>query len=423
MKATSIIFLFLLNSYLMAQTTVTIGSGNWTFGPNWSSGVPSPTRNAIVNDPLTLNTDLTLRNSAVYTFNDAVTDPPGGPDRDIVIRDDARLIINATSIIGGDIEIRNDGRLTINASSTFGGDIEIRNDAELEINTGDTLRIEGDLELAQDATLDMEEGSVLIIEGDLEMRNSSTSIVDGQISVLGEVEVRNSSTITGTGNLEAGDEVEIRNSSTIFGSSSDCGGPCEYGSGQGLPVELTYFDAKIVNSGTVKVQWETETEINNDYFIIELAYQDGQFNQVAQVAGNGNSNRVIRYNKVIPVENFRFPIYLRLTQIDYDGKSETFSPIFLSKEEFNSKVNVTIYPNPNRGNQLFVELQNLKAKEYNIDLLDARGQRVKTQRMNIQESDFYNEFEILKGTQLSPGIYYLRISCNENRLVKKVIVQ
>ncbi len=403
MKTANLILLFFIILTVQAQTTVTIGSGNWTFGANWSSGVPGPRGRAIVNDPLTLNTNLMLRSSARYTFNDAVTDPPGGNNHDILIRNGARLIINATTIIGGDIKIKND--------------------AKLEINTVDTLRIGGDLLLRDDATLDMEEGSVLIIEGDFKMRHSSTSQVDGQISVLGEVVLRNSSTITGTGNLEAGDEVDIRNSSRIFGSRSDCGGPCEYGSGQGLPVELTYFDAKIVNSGTVKVQWETETEINNDYFIIELAYQDGQFNQVAQVAGNGNSNRVIRYNKVIPVENFRFPIYLRLTQVDYDGKSETFSPIFLSKEEFNSKVNVTIYPNPNRGDQLFVELQNLKAKEYSIDLLDARGQRVKTQRMNIQESDFYNEFEILKGTQLSPGIYYLRISCNENRLVKKVIVQ
>ncbi|MFW6243399.1 MAG: hypothetical protein ACOC2W_04500, partial [bacterium] len=92
-----------------------------------------------------------------------------------------------------------------------------------------------------------------------------------------------------------------------------------------LPIELISFKS-IENENSIKLEWVTATEINNDYFVIEKSEDLKNWEVVSYVQGAGNSNTLLTYS----IEDFN-PIqgvsYYRLTQHDFDGKFEVFNPI------------------------------------------------------------------------------------------------
>ena len=62
-----------------------------------------------------------------------------------------------------------------------------------------------------------------------------------------------------------------------------------------LPVELVSFDAKC-NEAFTEVKWETASEKNNDYFLLQRAGEDLKFETIATIKGNGNSNSIKQYS-------------------------------------------------------------------------------------------------------------------------------
>jgi hypothetical protein len=92
-----------------------------------------------------------------------------------------------------------------------------------------------------------------------------------------------------------------------------------------LPITLMTFDAFQYTSNSVKVNWTTASEQNNDYFIIENSIDGYTWKQAGVVNGAGNSNQVLNYS-FIDYSPYLGLSYYRLTQVDFDGQSETFDP-------------------------------------------------------------------------------------------------
>lgn len=95
-----------------------------------------------------------------------------------------------------------------------------------------------------------------------------------------------------------------------------------------LPVELSSFTAKVLKSGGVKLDWRTETEVNNYGFeILRGVYpaksgtQNDKWEKIGFVAGNGNSNSPKDYTFTDNLTLTR-TLYYRLKQIDTDGQFE-----------------------------------------------------------------------------------------------------
>lgn len=89
-----------------------------------------------------------------------------------------------------------------------------------------------------------------------------------------------------------------------------------------LPIELINFDVSNELNQNI-LSWETASETNNDYFTIEHSTNGFSWDLIDKIEGAGNSNSAIRYgtkHRTYP----NFINYYRLTQTDYDGKSETF---------------------------------------------------------------------------------------------------
>ncbi|MEL6273709.1 MAG: hypothetical protein AAFU03_01215, partial [Bacteroidota bacterium] len=112
-----------------------------------------------------------------------------------------------------------------------------------------------------------------------------------------------------------------------------------------LPVELVDFQARANRSQEVELSWQTEVEINNDYFVVEHATDNRDFQDLLRVNGAGNYDGILNYEALhpnpAPGNN-----YYRLRQVDYDG---TFTHSDLRRVTIarSAGVNgVEIYPNP-----------------------------------------------------------------------------
>ncbi len=87
-----------------------------------------------------------------------------------------------------------------------------------------------------------------------------------------------------------------------------------------LPIELSYFAGSSQGKTNV-LQWKTELEKNNDYFILEVSSDATNWNELNIVDAAGNSNQPLLYS--YQDNNFKPQInYYRLKQVDYDGTSK-----------------------------------------------------------------------------------------------------
>ena len=102
------------------------------------------------------------------------------------------------------------------------------------------------------------------------------------------------------------------------------------------------FSASIKNH-TVLLQWQTASEINNDYFIVERSSDALSWESIGYVNGNGNSNSVISYSF-----NDNQPLfgvsYYRLKQIDFDGAFEYHGVIAVDFSH-NSSTDIKLFQN------------------------------------------------------------------------------
>lgn len=93
------------------------------------------------------------------------------------------------------------------------------------------------------------------------------------------------------------------------------------------------FNADCENEKVI-LSWTTASEINNDYFIIEISRDAKQFDIIGFVDGSGNSNNFkdyfFEYDKQIYSD-----VYYRIKQVDFDG-TYSFSNIINNNCEVRS---------------------------------------------------------------------------------------
>ncbi|MBI4931607.1 MAG: T9SS type A sorting domain-containing protein [Bacteroidetes bacterium] len=184
-----------------------------------------------------------------------------------------------------------------------------------------------------------------------------------------------------------------------------------------LPIELLSFTANCKNTN-VKINWQTASEQNNDYFTIERAAQ-GQngkmedWNVVGTVKGAGNSTTVQNYEFVDAEISSQYSIpntqyYYRLKQTDYNGKYEYFGPISVN---CNSEHVINILPTVSSG--YFTVVGKGKA---DINVYTLLGQKV----FSIKDESLPFVVDL---TVNSTGTYLIQVVISEKVINQKLIIQ
>lgn len=313
------------------------------------------------------------------------------------------------------IQLTGTGILEVDGNIQVLGDMLLTNSSQLIIRSHDTLIVRN-AEFRNSAVVIIEQLGVLIINGNLELRNNNNTTLDGNIYVNGDVTARNNSTIVGSGNLEATGVVDLNNSTSFFGNTSPCSpGPCEYGSGGGLPIELVRFGAFHTQEGDVSLLWTTESEINNDYFIVEKSLDGLLFIEVARTDGAGNSMAPRNYQ--IRTEAESSVCYYRLTQVDFDGVSTSFNSIALEAKIGSMDEDIAIYPNPLKENDVLKIRINNEHKFHLFEIRDISGKLIVSAQVSADQG------ELILEQNLEAGIYVLSIIGNAKVLTKKLVIR
>jgi len=184
-----------------------------------------------------------------------------------------------------------------------------------------------------------------------------------------------------------------------------------------LPVELTSFTAAYRN-GTVTLNWETKTEIDNYGFEIERKSSVSGWQKIGFVEGHFTTNSPKYYNFTDrPTGTGK--IQYRLKQIDNDGTFEYshIAEVFVGKMP-NGYLLEQNYPNPfNPSTTIGFTTQTtgfVKLVVYN-----PLGETVKVLFSDIAEAGRYYKLEF-DATGLTSGVYFYQLEAENFKTIKKL---
>lgn len=179
-----------------------------------------------------------------------------------------------------------------------------------------------------------------------------------------------------------------------------------------LPVELLSFNCNKTNSQTT-LYWETISETNNDYFIIQRSEDGESFYDVGIVSGAGNSNQLLEYQwedeNVVNNQS-----YYRIQQFDYDGHYSYFD--IITCQESNNSLEGIAYNYNSGDNTIEISLAGESPSTYNLVIYDCVGKII----LNRKLSGSSIEHKI-KMPVLSKGIYYMNINGYDGNFSREIL--
>ncbi|SHG02302.1 T9SS type A sorting domain-containing protein [Flavisolibacter ginsengisoli] len=175
-----------------------------------------------------------------------------------------------------------------------------------------------------------------------------------------------------------------------------------------MPVSLTYFKGRSLNSNSALLEWETAQEENADHFDIEESSNGTLFTKLATLPAKGNSSIPTRYLYTY-TGNLQSTHYFRLKEVDEDGKTSYSSIISVSNDGTGG--NIRILPNPAPGG---IATVTASTRMNTITVFSAAGTRIQILNVNSNQAS-------LNLSSLAKGSYYLLIEL-EGKTEKRMLI-
>lgn len=344
---------------------------------------------------------------------------------------------------GGIVHITSTGKLTTDDPTELEGDAQLIVYGELDAgsnnknvilrNNGNELYVMGTLSV-HELLMESSEDSLFIFGGSsvtvnekFKMQNTARLCMESAAS-LATKDLINDATnpvIVASGGESC---ISFTNSGTVNqdftadpsvnvcqGASATCSS-CNWGSanvqtncgscGALLPVELIEWNAGVWNDG-VLLRWVTLSETNNDYFKVERSLNGLDFEPVGSVLGAGTTGSVQHYQLVDPEGSSDY--YYRLTQYDFDGKSQVFQLVRANATNHHKgKVNLPIASWP-------LDLTRFQGQAVAVQVRSVTGQLLQEYRLAPHADLFLTPQDL--NLPYSNGIYHVVLRDEQHGLI------
>lgn len=189
-----------------------------------------------------------------------------------------------------------------------------------------------------------------------------------------------------------------------------------------FPIEILTFTGYL-KSKVANLKWETAQEINSSKFILERSFDGFKTKSpIAEIKAAGNSNTTREYSfadKGLNGVNME-KVWYRLKMVDIDGTFEYSKEIVeLRLDEEVGDIFMEFYPNPAHG-QLFLNYQLFNTHYGDIILSNSMGQVVYQQAITANKDLKNTSIDI---SNMASGMYFLQISTEDSKVVKRVIIE
>lgn len=176
-----------------------------------------------------------------------------------------------------------------------------------------------------------------------------------------------------------------------------------------LPIELSSFEG-VADDCEIQLTWQTFTETNSNYFIIQESTNGLIFSDLDRVGAAGFSQLPLDYlyiDERVGVYN-----YYRLKAVDLDGSYEYSDVIKVDSDCYSPDIvnGVTsVYPNPIKtGQSLRIQVYTDRVEAFaGLVLMDVLGSVLYKKQLGLDEGA--NTISYIIPQELSPGIYLLQI--------------
>ncbi len=175
-------------------------------------------------------------------------------------------------------------------------------------------------------------------------------------------------------------------------------------SGTVMPVEFLNLQVECLTSG-VFVYWQTASEFNSDYFLLERSRDGSSWEFLAQIPAAGTTNQISNYQFELPT----FPYvseYIRLSQFDYNGAFSLLKTVSLNCQDNHEFI---LFPNP-AVDVCLVQFHNTGNIEMKIHVIDVLGRPIKL--IDYKPVHGFNEIS-LDVKDWSNGMYLIKVIYNE----------
>ncbi|GAB3587574.1 T9SS type A sorting domain-containing protein [Hymenobacter daeguensis] len=185
-----------------------------------------------------------------------------------------------------------------------------------------------------------------------------------------------------------------------------------------LPVELTAFAAQR-EGVNARLDWNTASEKNNDYFEVERSRDGLVFEPAGRVAGQGSSTTAHDYTLLDPkVAQYGVPtLYYRLRQVDKDGAT-SYSTVRTVAVESPTALLVSAWPNPSAGAGPHIRIEQPGENPLTATLTDATGRQLAVYHTTARFSEGLFAAET---AALASGVYLLRVTTTGTSQVLKLV--
>lgn len=172
-----------------------------------------------------------------------------------------------------------------------------------------------------------------------------------------------------------------------------------------LPIELVSFKGK--NDGLQNtLEWITASEKNNDYFTIEKSGDAINFEQLAVVAGAGNSTSTLNYSAY---DDKPFDItYYRLKQTNYDKTFKYSGTISIDRTKDEERIS-NVYPNPTKEDINFDVFTKTKSNLL-VEVINNKGEQVYKESQLVDEGNTSLKISM---NDYRNGVYLLKVTIEQ----------
>jgi hypothetical protein len=183
-----------------------------------------------------------------------------------------------------------------------------------------------------------------------------------------------------------------------------------------LPVDLLTFSATC-DGQHIDMSWTTASETNNDFFSVEKSSNAVSWEFVGIVKANGNSNTRIDYafSDNNPLSGTS---YYRLKQTDFNGRSETFSPVAVICGGYFDGQGISYYPNPFTS-EIQADLNMVDFENAVIRVYDMLGNMVFEKKLTSADAE--SKAIKLNLENLKVGIYTVEFKSESFTNVAKIV--
>jgi len=201
------------------------------------------------------------------------------------------------------------------------------------------------------------------------------------------------------------------------------------GSDVSLPVELSFFSARIERQSVVLV-WATESEVDNLGFILERSEDGESWSPISSyethdaLKGSGNASSRTEYEFTDGNVEFGKEYYYRLSDENTQGGITVHEPLIIKLDALPKKMTMeNTYPNPFNP-RTYITYQLAEGTDINISVFDMLGRLVKELYKGHQSAGNYHVYwngTDKDGLKVSSEPYIIRMQTKDEIQVQKVM--